>query len=100
MVQQPSDPLYRPPMTQTYDFVVVANRLPVAAETADDGTNTWVRSPGGLVSALEPDPATRFGGVGRLVRPLRPRPVLDRRPRHGLQPLPADAGPCPLSRSS
>ncbi|MET7399013.1 trehalose-6-phosphate synthase [Dactylosporangium sp. NPDC005572] len=33
-----------------YRFVVVANRLPV--DRADDGT--WARSPGGLVSALEP----------------------------------------------
>ena len=37
-----------------YDFVVVANRLPVDAAVADDGSTTWTRSPGGLVTALEP----------------------------------------------
>src|SRR3954470_18446248 len=33
-----------------YDFVVVSNRLPV--DRASDGS--WSRSPGGLVTALEP----------------------------------------------
>ena len=37
-----------------YDFIVVSNRLPVDGETAADGTSTWTRSPGGLVTALEP----------------------------------------------
>ncbi|TQC46017.1 trehalose-6-phosphate synthase [Rhodococcus sp. WS4] len=36
------------------DFVVVANRLPVDMETLDDGSTRWKRSPGGLVTALEP----------------------------------------------
>jgi trehalose 6-phosphate synthase len=36
------------------DFVVVANRLPVDLERLPDGTTTWRRSPGGLVTALEP----------------------------------------------
>lgn len=36
------------------DFVVVANRLPIDAERSPDGTVTWKRSPGGLVTALEP----------------------------------------------
>ncbi|MBN9240231.1 MAG: trehalose-6-phosphate synthase [Micrococcales bacterium 70-64] len=35
---------------KTYHFVVVSNRLPV--DRAPDGS--WVRSPGGLVTALEP----------------------------------------------
>lgn len=35
-------------------FVVVANRLPVDLETMADGTTRWKRSPGGLVTALEP----------------------------------------------
>jgi trehalose 6-phosphate synthase len=34
--------------------VVVANRLPIDAERHPDGTVTWKRSPGGLVTALEP----------------------------------------------
>ena len=38
----------------TYPLVVVANRLPVDLTVAEDGTSTWSRSPGGLVSALEP----------------------------------------------
>ena len=36
------------------DFVVVANRLPVDLERLPDGTPSWKRSPGGLVTALEP----------------------------------------------
>ncbi|OCB35083.1 trehalose-6-phosphate synthase [Mycobacterium malmoense] len=36
------------------DFVVVANRLPVDQELLPDGTRSWKRSPGGLVTALEP----------------------------------------------
>ncbi|OBA58532.1 trehalose-6-phosphate synthase [Mycobacterium sp. 1100029.7] len=36
------------------DFVVVANRLPVDLERLPDGTTDWKRSPGGLVTALEP----------------------------------------------
>ena len=36
------------------NFVVVANRLPVDLERLPDGTTTWKRSPGGLVTALEP----------------------------------------------
>ena len=38
----------------TYDFVVVANRLPVDQVSEDDGSTSWRRSPGGLVTALEP----------------------------------------------
>jgi alpha,alpha-trehalose-phosphate synthase [UDP-forming] len=37
-----------------HDFVVVANRLPVAVAELPDGCVEWRRSPGGLVSALEP----------------------------------------------
>ncbi|OBK25629.1 trehalose-6-phosphate synthase [Mycobacterium asiaticum] len=36
------------------EFVVVANRLPVDMERLPDGTTNWKRSPGGLVTALEP----------------------------------------------
>ncbi|MDL9945418.1 trehalose-6-phosphate synthase [Gordonia sp. ABSL11-1] len=36
------------------EFVVVANRLPVDKEVLPDGTVNWKRSPGGLVTALEP----------------------------------------------
>ena len=38
----------------TADLVVVANRLPVDRVVGDDGEVSWRRSPGGLVSALEP----------------------------------------------
>jgi trehalose 6-phosphate synthase len=41
-------------MADGYKFVVVANRLPVDRTTGDDGEQHWTRSPGGLVSALEP----------------------------------------------
>jgi trehalose 6-phosphate synthase len=36
------------------DLVIVANRLPVDRVELADGTMTWRRSPGGLVTALEP----------------------------------------------
>ena len=36
------------------DFVVVANRLPVDLNESPDGELRWERSPGGLVTALEP----------------------------------------------
>lgn len=36
------------------DFVVVANRLPVDRVTTPAGDDDWRRSPGGLVTALEP----------------------------------------------
>ncbi|WP_278313594.1 alpha,alpha-trehalose-phosphate synthase (UDP-forming) [Lolliginicoccus levis] len=35
-------------------LVVVANRLPVDLEQLPDGSHKWKRSPGGLVTALEP----------------------------------------------
>ncbi|MDJ0335870.1 alpha,alpha-trehalose-phosphate synthase (UDP-forming) [Salinibacterium sp. G-O1] len=37
-----------------YDFVVVSNRLPVDRVTDSEGVASWTRSPGGLVTALEP----------------------------------------------
>jgi trehalose 6-phosphate synthase len=43
------------------DFVVVANRLPVDLEKLPDGTERWKRSPGGLVTALEPMLRSRDG---------------------------------------
>jgi len=36
------------------NLVIVANRLPVDRVEEDDGSTSWRRSPGGLVSALEP----------------------------------------------
>jgi trehalose 6-phosphate synthase len=43
------------------DFVVVANRLPVDLEKLPDGSQRWKRSPGGLVTALEPMLRSRDG---------------------------------------
>ncbi len=37
-----------------YDFIVVSNRLPVDKVLDAEGVETWQRSPGGLVTALEP----------------------------------------------
>ncbi|MFL6062308.1 MAG: trehalose-6-phosphate synthase [Marmoricola sp.] len=39
---------------QRADLVIVANRLPVDRVVEPDGSTTWRRSPGGLVSALAP----------------------------------------------
>ena len=36
------------------DLLIVANRLPVDRVTHDDGTVGWRKSPGGLVTAIEP----------------------------------------------
>ena len=44
-----------------YDFVVVANRLPVDVSVDDDGKVSWTRSPGGLVTALAPVMASTSG---------------------------------------
>jgi trehalose 6-phosphate synthase len=46
---------------QQADFVVVANRLPVDLERGEDGSDNWKRSPGGLVTALEPILRSRHG---------------------------------------
>ncbi|AEA28194.1 trehalose-6-phosphate synthase [Pseudonocardia benzenivorans] len=43
------------------EFVVVANRLPVDLERLPDGSTRWKRSPGGLVTALEPMLRSREG---------------------------------------
>ena len=43
------------------DFVVVANRLPVDKRVAADGTVSYVRAPGCLVTALTPTLATLPG---------------------------------------
>ncbi|WP_207454764.1 alpha,alpha-trehalose-phosphate synthase (UDP-forming) [Desertivibrio insolitus] len=40
--------------TTTYAFVVVSNRLPVDRVVDADGNAGWKKSPGGLVTALEP----------------------------------------------
>ena len=39
--------------TDTFDFVIAANRLPVDRVVEDDGSSTWRRSPGGLVTAMD-----------------------------------------------
>jgi trehalose 6-phosphate synthase len=49
------------PAQSQADFVVVANRLPVDLEKLPDGTQRWKRSPGGLVTALEPMLRNRDG---------------------------------------
>ena len=40
--------------TGDYDFVVVANRLPLDRVEEPDGQVSWRHSPGGLVTALQP----------------------------------------------
>ena len=46
---------------QGRDFVVVANRLPVDRAVDENGSSSWHRSPGGLVSALAPVMASNDG---------------------------------------
>ncbi len=49
-----NSPSQRPPESGDYEFVVVANRLPVDRVEDEDGTVSWRRSPGGLVAAMDP----------------------------------------------
>lgn len=63
---------------QLFDFVVVANRLPVDLNTSTDGSPRWVASPGGLVTALTPVLAGNrgcwvgwHGGTGPAPDPFR-----------------------------
>ncbi|RAY16643.1 trehalose-6-phosphate synthase [Actinomadura craniellae] len=48
-------------MSHASEFVVVANRLPVDRVTGEDGTASWRRSPGGLVTAIAPVMQRRKG---------------------------------------
>jgi trehalose 6-phosphate synthase len=63
--------------TGNSSFVVVANRLPVDRVNGPDGA-TWRRSPGGLVTALQPVLAqhkgTWIGWTGAPTRPDEPAP--------------------------
>ncbi len=44
----------RKPPVKKADLVIVANRLPVDRVVEEDGSESWRRSPGGLVTAIEP----------------------------------------------
>ncbi len=48
-------------VSRSSDVVIVANRLPVDQVTRADGGTSWQRSPGGLVTALEPFIRGRHG---------------------------------------
>ena len=68
-------------MTEASAFVVVANRLPVDRVVSPDGEVSWRRSPGGLVTALEPVLQDRqgtwvgwFGGTDKEEQPGGGRP--------------------------
>ncbi|SNV20050.1 Trehalose-phosphate synthase [Dermatophilus congolensis] len=50
-----------PETTPTFDFVIAANRLPVDSHTEPDGTHSWKRSPGGLVTAMDSVMRNRSG---------------------------------------
>ena len=56
-----SVPNENPGVPDRSDFVIVANRLPVVLEQGEDGQEQWRRSPGGLVTALEPFLRARDG---------------------------------------
>jgi len=50
----PAATVRRRASTRKASFVVVANRLPVDRDVGPDGSVQWRKSPGGLVTALEP----------------------------------------------
>jgi len=82
-------------MTRTaqgsYDFVVVSNRLPVDHTTAADGTPGWTRSPGGLVTALEPVMQAQEGAwIGWAGQPDLEYEPFDHEGMH-IVPVPLDA---------
>jgi trehalose 6-phosphate synthase len=62
--------------TGTADLLIVANRLPVDRVENPDGSTEWRRSPGGLVSALEPvlraNDGTWIGWPGGTEQELEP----------------------------
>ena len=71
----------------TFDLVVAANRLPAACVVDADGTRRWQRSPGGLVSAIEPVMRARDGAwVGGAGEP-GPSPAPFREGRLYLHPV-------------
>ncbi len=74
-------------------FIVVANRLPVDEVTAADGSTSWRRSPGGLVSALEPVMRRLDGAWVGWVGSPSPEPEAD--PEAG-QPAPTPTAPEPF----
>ena len=79
----------KPP--STFDLVVVANRLPVDRVVEDDGSVTWRRSPGGLVTAVEPIMAEHAGAwVGWDGGPDGPEEPLAENGMH-LVPVPLSA---------
>ncbi len=47
--------------SERYDLVIAANRLPVDRVTDADGSTTWRRSPGGLVTAMDAVMRDRHG---------------------------------------
>jgi len=74
-----------------YDFVVVSNRLPVDRITDANGTESWTRSPGGLVTALEPVMRQRDGAwVGWAGQPDIDIPPFD---NEGIRIVPVPLSP-------
>lgn len=61
MAETSSSPHAPEPSEGSYDFLVVANRLPVDRVRDENGEAAWRRSPGGLVSALAPVMAQHDG---------------------------------------
>jgi len=72
----------------SYDFVVVSNRLPVDRVP---GTDSWTRSPGGLVTALEPVMREKDGAcVGWAGQPDVDLPAFD---NEGIRIVPVPLSP-------
>lgn len=81
----------------TYEFVIVSNRLPVDRSTDDDGNEVWNRSPGGLVTALDPvmrrSHGAWIGWAGSVDEHLNPFDIKDENgtPLFRLVPVPLSA---------
>jgi trehalose 6-phosphate synthase len=77
------------------EFVVVANRLPVDQVRSADGETEWRRSPGGLVTALQPVLAehrgTWVGWLGRATEPEEDTPEPFELDEMRLRPVPLTA---------
>ncbi|MBX3193909.1 MAG: alpha,alpha-trehalose-phosphate synthase (UDP-forming) [Microbacteriaceae bacterium] len=76
---------------ETYQLVVVSNRLPVDRVLGEDGAELWRASPGGLVTALEPIMRASDGAwVGWAGRPGLDLPPFDHDGIH-IVPVPLSA---------
>ena len=75
------------PTRRRHDLIIAANRLPVDRITAPDGSVSWGRSPGGLVTAMESVMRGRDAAWVGWAGEAGPPPAAVRRGRDHLHPV-------------